>query len=314
LRQLTQGGCCTQPFWAPDSQRLLFIDTPGPELPVGIWGVDVTQVDPTPVLLTERIAYYSADMAFVINLGEDTTTIERLTEPLTGTVAEQWTVPADGRRISISPDQKRIAWQVSDDDLPSEERITQVWVANFDGSEARSVATLPRGGFSGWISDDLLLLSSSESLETPERILYTLSLSSGATTELVRGERIRDGAVSPDGTWLSYMVTLSTDLAQDGLWLVRTDGTERRKLDADLFGAYQWRDANHLVIVPFRPDAVNHQLLEFDVNTGETRVLTEPSITPFKIANGDWSVSPDGRYVAFVKSQDRNIWLLTLAD
>jgi len=32
------------------------------------------------------------------------------------------------------------------------------------------------------------------------------------------------------------------------------------------------------------------------------------------IANGDWAVSPDGRHVAFVESQDRNIWLLTLMD
>ena len=47
---------------------------------------------------------------------------------------------------------------------------------------------------------------------------------------------------------------------------------------------------------------------------GETRRLTDPDVIPFKIANGDWAASPDGRHVAFVESRDRNIWLLTLMD
>jgi Tol biopolymer transport system component len=42
--------------------------------------------------------------------------------------------------------------------------------------------------------------------------------------------------------------------------------------------------------------------------------VTDPAITPFKVANGDWTVSPDGRYVAFVESRDHNIWLLALPD
>ena len=44
---------------------------------------------------------------------------------------------------------------------------------------------------------------------------------------------------------------------------------------------------------------LGHELWELDVNTGETRRLTDPDVTPFKIANGDWAVSPDGRHVAF---------------
>jgi len=320
LRQLTEDGCCTQPFWSPDSRQVLFIDKPAPDAPVGIWGVDVTQPDPTPELVTERIAFYTADMAFLVELGEDTTTIERLADPLTGTGGERWTVPAEGRPVSISPGQKRIAWQVSDDDLPFERRVTQVWVANLDGSDTRSVATLPRGGFGGWISDDVLLLSGRETLESREHILYAFSLASGRVTELVRAERLRGGLLSPDGAWLAYFVALDEDPAQNGLWLVRTDGStelaevgsERRQLDRDLFGAYQWRDAGRLLVIPFRPEAVSHELWELDVNTGETRHLTDPDVTPFKIANGDWTVSPDGRHVAFVESQDRNIWLLTL--
>ena len=36
------------------------------------------------------------------------------------------------------------------------------------------------------------------------------------------------------------------------------------------------------------------------------------SLTPLNILNGDWRVSPDGKYIVFVNSADRNLWLLEL--
>lgn len=66
--------------------------------------------------------------------------------------------------------------------------------------------------------------------------------------------------------------------------------------------------------IPFRPNAIGHELWELDVNTEEARRLADPGAFPFKIANGNWTVSPDGRHVAFVESRDRNLWLLTLMD
>lgn len=323
LRQLTQGGCCTQPFWSPDSRRVLFIDKPGLELPAGIWGVDVIRPQATPELVTERVAFYSPDLTLRSELNEDTTLIERLGDPLSetespsgaeGSPEETWEVPAGGRPVSISPGQKRIAWQISDDDLPFERRMTQIWIANLDGSAPQMVANLPRGGLSGWISDDLLLLSGRESLEAQEQILFTLSLTDGSWVELARGERLRGGLLSPDGAWLVYFVALDKDPAENGLWLVRSDGSERRKLERELFGAYHWRDARRLLIIPFQPQATSHELWELDLDTGGTRRLIDPEVIPFKIANGDWAVSPDGRYVVFVESSDRNIWLLTLPD
>lgn len=304
----------------------MFIDKPGPALPTGIWAVDLAELKPKPKLLTEQIAFYTADLNFRIELRPDATIIERLSTPLTGKepsaetdmnpvpAGTTWAVPSQGQPISISPNHKRVAWQVSNEDLPFERRITQVWTANFDGSDAQVVAELPRGGIGGWISDDVLLLSGRESLEDREQILFTLSLINGHRVELARGTRLRGGLLSPDGEWLAYFVALDEDLAQNGLWLVRSDGSTRRKLEPELFGAFQWRDAKRLLIAPFRPDALSHEFWELDAETGQTRQLTNPEITTFKIANGDWIVSPNGQYVAFVNSGDHNIWVLRLPD
>jgi hypothetical protein len=183
---------------------VLFIDKPGSDVPLGIWGVDATQsAEVAPQLLTERIAFYWGDLSYVLEYGGGETAIGRLDRPL-GETQERWTVPASGRPISISPGRAWVAWQVSNDDLPFERRITQVWIANLDGTDARSVATLPRGGFSGWISDDVLLLSSRESLESRETVVYTLSLLDSTTAELLRAERPRGYELSPDRRWLVY--------------------------------------------------------------------------------------------------------------
>ena len=281
---------------------------------MGYWGVDTTQPGAAPELLTERIALYTRDLSFVVEYGGGQTTIAQLDGPLSETVVDQWAVPAGGRSISISPDRSRIAWDVSNTDLPFERRVSEIWVANFDGTEARSVVRLPRGGFSGWITDDVLLLSGRESLESRETVLTAYSLADDSTVELVRADRPRGIRLSPDRRWMAYYISLSDEPAENGLWLQRTDNSERRQLGRDLFGSYAWRDASRLLIIPFSPEAEYHEFWEVDVEEGEARRLTDPAVTPFKVANADWRVSPDGRHVAFVESRDENIWMLTLAD
>ena len=314
--QLTTDGCCTQPFWSPNSQQVRFIDKPGNESAVGIWGVPVAEPQTKPILVSERLELSSAQPDYLVETSGDTTTIERLAD------GERWTVPAGGRNVSFSPDRTRIAWATNNSDLPPEEQVTTIWVSGLDGLDARQVKTLPRGGLSGWISEDALLISGRESLQARESWLAALSLADGSITELARAERLRSPLLSPSGEWLVYYTTFDADPSKNGLWLVRTDGSDRRQLDRELFGAYQWRKCSgdcgpdarseRLLIVPFDPNAAFHRFLELDPATVDVRELTTPEITPFKIANGDWRVSPDGRYVAFVESSDRNIWVIEL--
>ena len=312
--QLTTGGCCTQPFWSPDSLEIRFIDKPDEASPVGIWGVPLDQPQAAPVLVSERIELSTALPDYLIETVGDTTTIERLAD------GQRWTVPAQGRTVRLSPDRSRIAWSITNADLEPERQVAAVWVANLDGSDARQVATLPRGGVSGWISNDVLLVSGRESLQAQEQTLSALSLADGATTELARAERLRGQVLSPSGQWIVYYTTFDADPSKNGMWLVRTDGSGSRQLDREFFGAYQWRGCpdgcgpqdDRLLIVPFDPEAAFHRLVEVNPATGNAKPLTDPAVTPFKIANGDWRVSPDGNTVVFVESGDRNIWAIGL--
>ena len=316
--RLTAGGCCTQPFWSPDSEQVRFIDKPEPGSPVGIWGVSVDAPGDGPILVTERVEESLAQGGYLVEAGNDMTIIERLSD------GKRWTVSAArGRNVLISPDQQRLAWSITNDDLPPDQQSAAVWVANLDGSDARQVATLRRGGLSGWISEDALLVSGRENTAPVEQALSVLSLADGTLTELARAERLRSPMLSPSGAWVAFYTTFDENPARNGLWLARTEpapGDRPQLLPRDFFGSYQWRgclescspEQDRLIVVPFRPDAEHHQFLELDPVTLAARALTDPQVTPVKIANGDWRVSPDGRYVAFVESRDRNVWIIVL--
>ena len=313
LRQLTAGGCCTQPFWSPNARQVLFIDRPFPLRPAGIWGADIHTAVSPPQLFSERIGFYTSDLAYRIDVQGNKTVIEQLADPA-GASRMRWTVPAGGQRVLLSPGHARIAWQMANEDIPSERSMTEIWIANLDGSAARVVATLPRGGLVAWASDDVLVVSGRESLQAREQVLYALSLADGSRAELARSDRLRGGLVSPDGAWLAYFIALSGQSAQNGLWLVRTDGAQRRQLSLEWFGTFKWRDGDRLLVIPFRPAAISHEIWEIDAETGAGRLLVDPTQTLFKVANNDWAVSQDGRYVAFVESRDHNIWLLSLPE
>ena len=305
--RLTSGGCCTQPFWSPDGKQVRYIDRPaGGKL--GIYGVGVNDAGKGPRLISERIEDSRIVGDFRVETSRTTTTLVRLSD------GKQWRVPAQGRNVLFSPDFKRIAWSITDDTLTPERQVAAIWVAAVDGSGARRVAAVRRGSLNGWISGDALLVTGQDPKSTREQVLWSLALANGQLTELARAQRLRSAVLSPSGRWVVYYTTFDSD-GGNGLWLASTSGGKPRALPRDAFGAYQWRQVgreDRLLIVPFRPEARHHELWQLDPQTLEMIPLTSASETPFKIANGDWRVSPEGDYIAYVESRDRNIWVLKL--
>ena len=288
-----------------------FIDKPAADQPVGIWGVGVAEPLASPHFVTDRLEESTASPQYLIETDGDRTVIERRSD---GT---RWEVPAAGRPVLISPDAAHIAWTVTTNENVSSQQAATLWLANLDGSDARQIAALPRGGLSGWISGDALLVSYRQSQDAREQILAALRVSDGS-----RAERLRGQLLSPSGGWLLYYIAFDPDHSKNGLWLAPTDGSGVKQLDAALFGSYQWRpcagrctpEQDRLLVVPLQVDAAWHRLVQVNPATGDAQPLTDPAVTPFKIANGDWRVSPDGRFVAFVAAQDRAIWLLPLGE
>jgi Tol biopolymer transport system component len=282
-----------------------YLDRPSPEQPAGIYAVGLEGGDAQ--LVTDKLGIYSPDQQYRAFPEGELVVIERLSD------GQRWHIANGGRAVSFSPDSTQLAWTAGQSGPPFDTAQRQVWVSQVDGSQARLVVGVIGGGFSGWFPDGRMLVSGKHDPQEQEPALWVVDPQEGSASELVRGERLRGGLISPGGSWLVYQVTFAADPAEDGIWLVAIASGERYRLD--LFGAYRWRDDNRLLIIPMQAESGSNRLWQASLQAGEPPLLdplTDPAVTPFKVASGDWTVAPDGSAIAFVSAADHNIYLLPL--
>ncbi|PJF47146.1 MAG: hypothetical protein D6709_01995 [Chloroflexi bacterium] len=306
--QLTDDGCCTQPFFSADGHHVLFLDKPTATAPVGIWSVAVDAPLSPPTLFTERLGPFSRDLSLALDLQNGQTVIERLRD------GKRWTVNNGGRPVIFSLDSKRIVWTVLQEVGGFDVRRAQIYVADVDGRNARRVATRFGGGPLGWLPDSKhLLIGGRANHNDPGPTLSVLNVDTGALRDLVAVERLRGASISPDGRMLAYFVAQARDASQNGMYLLDLTHPSPVPQRLNFFGAFRWRDARRLLYIPLRPGAPGDELWQLDVATGRTeRLIAADAGSPFKIANGDWDVARDGSKLVFLSARDRNLWLVTL--
>ncbi len=293
------------PFWSPDGRQVLFIDRPAQDMPSGLWGIDAMGSEPS--FITDQLGIFSADMQLRAFPENGTTFVHNIP------TGEIWQISNGGRAVSFSPDNTWLAWTGGQTGPPFDTAHREVWISRVDGSEAQLVFSGIRAGLAGWFPDGRMLVSGLVGDGSRNQALWVLTPGDqGEMVELARGNRLREIKISPNGDWIAYLVTFSADATQDGLWLVNTGTGEQRRLD--VFGGYQWRDGQTLLVVPLDLNQPINQLLQIEATTGQVQALTEPGSTPFKIANGDWRVSPGGNEVIFVSAEDGNIWMIELPE
>jgi hypothetical protein len=225
---------------------------------------------------------------------------------------ERWVAPSSGRPVLFSPDSTRIAWQIAYSTVNFDRRQVEIKVAAVDGSNAQTVVTLAGGGLADWFPDGQRLLISGR--DEADRLDYyaVYDLATGEVTPIVEAAELRGALLSPTGEWLAYQVTFTGDGQADGLWIRPVAGGEARR--AEVYGAYRWRNASSLLVIPLEPSAVAQRLVAIDAAAGAMGALTDPAITPLQIAGGDWALAPDGRRLVFVSAADHNLWLLELPE
>jgi hypothetical protein len=303
--QLTTDGCCVMPSWSPDSKQVLFIDKPGPEVETGVYAIDINDRSKGPQL-DGRVGIYSPDRSLVAYPQDTRTLVEKISS------GERWAIPNNGQSVEFAPDNQHLAWEAEAISGPYDQRQNEIFVANIDGKEASKVARVYGGGLVGWLPRGLgIMFLGRPSLNSHDSTLTVLDLRANVAADLVTAERISGVRMSNGGNWVSYFISFNPDDKRNGIWVQRTDGSEARQID--LWGAYQWRDDSHLLVIPARTSSDQpFELWQIDAETGEKQKLTDAAVTPLNILNGDWRVSPDGKYVVFVTSADKNLWLVKL--
>ncbi|NDE75053.1 MAG: hypothetical protein EB039_03155, partial [Proteobacteria bacterium] len=194
--------------------------------------------------------------------------------------------------------------------------LTQVMIARADGEDGRKIRLPINGSVQAWIPapDDggnVRLLLSGRRTEPDDPSYWAYDTRDESIIELARGKRLTGLVASPDGTWIAHVSMWNRKGDQDGLWVTRTDGSRRRRIA--MIGGYRWTSDNRLLVIPHRVSrSASHEVWEVSPETGNVRRLTDPSTTPFQIANFDWDISHDGSKLVYVSATDKSLWRIEL--
>ena len=297
-QRVLTGTCCPGTVWSPDSRSLLFLDGPPARASTGIY-----QVGAGGGAVTRRfssVAFFSPRLRWAVRPGTgESTTLERLAD------GRRFTLPTAGADVTWNQAETALAYTRSATTGNFDRRVTRVFVADVFAAP-RQVATLYGGGIGGWVSPSSLLLSGKRAPAERDRELLTLNVKTGERRVLGMALSFRGVALSPDGARVVYAVTFDS-AARNGLWLQSTAGGTPRRLEA--FGSYRWRDANRLLLIPLNPNGQPHVLREYDVREGRWQTLGDLGD---QVRQGDWSVSPDGRRIAYLSARDGNVRVVEL--
>jgi hypothetical protein len=303
-----------QPFWSGGGDRVLFYDQPQAGLD-GTWAADPA----TGKVARERPqwGYYEAQ-GTLLTVPRPA---QRATYVLHLPTGREWALPSTNGGL-FSPDGTVVTYNVSSQNpggggAPGTLQPTTLLVSGADGQYAQRIPLPLSASALTWApgkdgSPNGRLLLSGRRARQDHTGLWLLNVGDRSLTDLgVRNRRMIGVHASPDGTWVAYVGMWNPDPAQDGLWVMRTDGSGRRKLP--VLGSYRWTATNQLVVIPMRAAAdESHEVWEADPAGGELRRLTSGGETPLRIANYDWDVSPNGTNLVFVDAASRRLTNLSL--
>ena len=303
--RLTEAGCCYGPFFLDGA--VTFIDKPSDKEPAAFYAVSAAGRRAR--LAESRMGVFMNGGAYFRYEAEGRIVIERRKDK-GQLIFSAWDDVENPSNIALSPDGEQVSWSVREMEGPYDERRTEVWRAALQDAEGEKVMSLFGGGLSAWLPDGRWLMSGRHAIEEEDRTLFVYDLESRQSVELFQALSFRSVSVSPDGQWVAFVVAFDPKPERNGLWLATTDGTQRMKVD--FFGAFAWRDATHLYYMPYRESAPANEVWVFNVLKQTSVRLTDPALTPFKIAQNDFAFAPDGSGLAFVSAADLSIWWLPL--
>jgi hypothetical protein len=303
-RQLTFDGCCAGAWWADDSAALHVLDRPAAAAQTAIYRLPLWPPGaPAEVLDTRLVA---SDERFLVRPAGDHSIVQDRSDGRT------WPLPTGGGPARVSPDGSRVVWWDPAGGRDRDTHLTHVFGAAIDGSGQRDLGALWGAEVVAFLPDNRrVLVRGRPAADRAITILATLDVDSGHLASIARGPWLTEAALAPGGGHVAYTTSLDrADPAANGVWLVSLDGGGATKLPFE--GAYRWRDAARLLYVPMILGSPSHEVWQYDVGSGTASRLLDPEQVPLRIANNDWSVSPDGHTIVWRSADDGNLWLADL--
>jgi hypothetical protein len=300
---ITSDGCCAYPGWSKDSEWILFFDAPGGGPTRGLYSIPRSGGQAT--RLTARVGSFSSDWSLVSYPESGQIFIERWQD------GERWTVPSSGREVHFAPSSQSIAWQIGSSSIQNPDvRVSSIWISGIKGADVRELVTIHGGELIGWAEDEQALIVTGRLTPTGPAGIWRIDIEDGAGRLLFEVDHPREALLSNDGSRLAFIIAFEQKSDRNGVWVLRTDDGSARRLE--FFGSYRWRSTDQLLLLPLDLSASSPYVLQFDTRSSQWWTLSSPRDTSLPIANNDWHVSPDGRWMVYQSFLDQNLYLLEL--
>lgn len=307
-RRLLETGCCAQAWWSDDSRVLRYIDRPEDSPATALYEVPVWPPGEAPRVADTTAGHPAGAPRFTVRHAGEHSIVRNLDS------GEEWPLPTGGAFVKIAPDGSRAVWWSGHAGRQGVDSLIRVFAADIYGREVRELIALWGTTVVSFLPDNRNVLIVGRPLKDDALgVLVAVDTDSGALIEIARGEWLSNAAPSPDGRWAAYMISLDREHPErNGVWVVpiEVDGRQRaQRLDVD--SSYRWRAGGRLVYMPLESGGAPQTVWEFDPSSGSTRRLLGPEIG-LRVAEDDWSVSPDGATLAYLDRAERSLWVVDL--
>jgi len=296
IRRFGYDGCCAGAWWNPLDPSRLFVIDGAPNQRAAIFEFSATDSSIFNLIGQAPPPLTSPDGTHQVARVNGQIIIRRLTDNVEWTVDTSDTIPA------FSTDNSRLLWQISPEVITAGENPVEVWISDTNGGNQRLIRA-EENVSAQWLDEARLLIARREAITTTLRVIDT---NDGSETLLGAWDWLRGLSIAPGGDRLMFYLVYDDETS--GVYSLRTDsGAPAERMP--FFGAWRWRDAESVFYLPYTADAQYHTLSYYHLPSGDNRAfVTEP----FLVANGDWSVSPDGMRIIFLNALDRTLGLIEL--
>lgn len=211
-------------------------------------------------------------------------------------------LPDASATFVMSANKHRFAYIRRDDqqDGPERPQIFTLWAGDIaQKTNARQLGKFREVTNLQWLPDDTRVIFGGRDLANQRFGVWVVDTVSGTATQVENAKGVRDVQLSPDGSHITYYVAYQPDAAANGLWLSKSDGSERKKLP--FVGTYAWvPDSSGLVYSPVTAaNAQGAALWRYGLADSATTRLTDPAKTPLNFTEEPWQLAPDGKRIAY---------------
>ena len=221
--------------------------------------------------------------------------------------------------LVVSPDDKSVAFTVTDSDLRNAKRSGHIWTTPIDGGSPRQLTFGEKGESSPQFSPDGKWLSFI-STRDGDANLYLLPLAGGEARQLTRiSTGVSDPVWSRNGKWIAFSSDVYPECGADDACNRKVAGRwEKGPLKAHMADGLLYRHWTEW------KDGKRTHIFLAAVETGEIRDLTPGNADspPFQLGGPpQYDISPDGSVLVFSSNHDKDpasstnsdLWLLPLS-